>query len=303
MAKPHTGPKALQLRERMRALESAGKLGPGNPALMQRLGKLRGSDLEAKMIAPEVAQYAGFNPKDPATKTTIERASPFTRSSPMIYPEQMRRLFGTLLTGDLETMAPWSDGSGGANANLTYPSWSLPTGLGTRPATPKLVDPAFGFNEQLYAMVWGTMLLPTGWSRTWIDDTRITALASEQVSWNALETYVFIDPATSIADKARTTGTEKLFGVDHEKSAGARMLEWANNLVYEAYLVEVDAQGYYRLNADGRPKLKLKDGKPQLNPDIPGGDAALKRYVANMEVMRQLVSKFVVPLESTLPIP
>ena len=516
VAKPHTGPKALQLRERMRALESAGKLGPGNPALMQRLGKLRGSDLEAKMITPasvvdgrgrvrrgymfssdefadtgNVPSFrydAGADPyeqvkfletayenryvldafrrgrtmfnsegvvsrvqahyldtiqllaktfafamvlevDDPSKPTAtllgdgqygplsvsasvgfdlftrmltrpepgsycstgsdkcpgvqpygltdyiyVADPNPLPASRPYdftialgkgryihndfdysqgywwgdyqkqvgsfydktwaiyylaeafdsfvsnskedfidgryknvnfatIYPEQMRRLFGTLLTGDLETMAPWSDGSGGANANLTYPSWSLPTGLGTRPAPPKLVDPAFGFNEQLYAMVWGTMLFPTGWSRTWIDDTRITALASEQVSWNALETYVFIDPATSIAYKARTTGTEKLFGVDHEKSTGARMLEWANNLVYEAYLVEVDAQGYYRLNADGTPKLKLKDGKPQLNPDIPGGDAALKRYVANIEVMRQLVSRFVVPLESTLPSP
>ena len=224
-----------------------------------------------------------------------------------IYPEQMRRLFGTLLTGDIETMAPWSDPVAGTgaipNGALTYPAWSLATGLGTRPATPKLVDPAFGFNEQLYTMVWGTMFFPTGWSRTWIDDTRITALASEQVSWPALETYTFIDPATSITYKARTTGTEKLFGVDHEKSAGARMLEWANNLVYEAYVVETDAQGFYLLNTDGTPKLKLKDGKPQINPDIPGGDAALKRYVANLEVMRQLVSQFVVPLESTLPSP
>ncbi len=220
-----------------------------------------------------------------------------------IYPEQMRRLFGTLLTGDIESMAPSSDGAGGANGNLTYPSWSTPTGLGTRPAKPKLVDPAFGFNEQLYTMVWGTMFLPTGWQRGWIEDARITALASEQVSWPAAETYTFIDPATSITYKARTTGTEKLFGVDHEKSVGARMLEWANNLVYEAYVVEADAGGLYLLNADGTPKLKLVAGKPQLNPDYPGGDGALKRYVANLEVMRQLVSTFVVPLESTLPQP
>ena len=224
-----------------------------------------------------------------------------------VYPQQMRRLFGTLLTGDVEAMAPWSDaasGKGGVpTANLTYPAWHLPDNLGTRPATPKLVDPAFGFNEQLYAMVWGTMFFPTGWSRTWIDETRITGLASEQVSWPVAETYVFLDPATNITYRARTTGTELLFGVAHEKSIGARMLEWANNLVYEAYICETDAKGFYLLNADGTPKLKLKDGKPQRNPDIPGADAALKRYVANIEVMRQLVSKFVAPLEATLPSP
>lgn len=223
-----------------------------------------------------------------------------------IYPTQTRRLFGALLTGDIESIAPWAEtaGPGGIpNANLTYPSWHLPDGVGTRPAKPKLVDPAFGFNEQLYAMVWGTMFFPTSWSRGFIDDARITALASEQISWPALETYTFINPATGITYRARTTGTEKLFGVDHEKSVGARMLEWANNLVYEAYIVETDAQGFYLLNPDGTPKLKLKDGKPQVNPDIPGGDAALNRYVANIEVMRQLVSTFVMPLEQSLPAP
>ena len=220
-----------------------------------------------------------------------------------IYPEQMRRLFGTLLTGDIESMAPSSDGTGGGIGNLSYPKWSTPNGLGTRPAKPKLVDPAFGFNEQLYTMVWGTMFLPTGWQRGWVEDARITALASEQVSWPAAETYTFVDPATSITYRARTTGTEKLFGVDHEKSVGARMLEWANNLVYEAYLCETDAKGFYLLNPNGTPKLKLLVGKPQLNPDRPGGDGALKRYVANLEVMRQLVSTFVVPLQSTLPQP
>ena len=227
-----------------------------------------------------------------------------------VYPEQVRRLFAALLTGDIESFAPWADATAGAGgipgipgANLTYPDWHATGGNGTRPAKAKLVDPAFGFNEQLYAMVWGTMLFPTGFSRTFIDDARITALPTEQPSWPAAETYTFIDPATSITYRARTTGTEKLFGVDHEKGIGARMLEWANNLVYEAYVVETDAGGFYLLNPDGTPKLKLKNGKPQVNPDVPGGDAALKRYVANIETMRQLVQTFVVPLDSALPAP
>ena len=227
-----------------------------------------------------------------------------------VYPEQIRRLFGAVLTGDLESFAP-SAATGPAvggipgipGASLTYPDWHLPDGLGTRPVKAKLVDPAFGFNEQLYAMVWGTMLFPTGFSRTFIDEARITARPTEQPSWPATETYTFIDPATSITYRAHTTGTEKLFGVDHEKSVGARMLEWANNLIYEAYIVETDAGGLYLLNADGTPKLKLKSGKPQRNPDFPGTDATLKKYVANIETMRQLVQTFVVPLDSALPSP
>ncbi len=51
-AKAHTGPKAAQHRARMKALETAGKLGQGNPLLMQKLGKLKGSAIEAKMVDP-----------------------------------------------------------------------------------------------------------------------------------------------------------------------------------------------------------------------------------------------------------
>ena len=226
-----------------------------------------------------------------------------------VYPEQVRRLFAGLLTGDIESFAPWAEPAAGSagmipSAGVTYPDWHGVAGLGTRPAGAKLVDPAFGFNEQLYAMVWGTMFFPTGFSRTFIDDARITALPTEQPSWPGGETYTFIDPATSITYRARTTGTEKLFGVDRQKSIGARMLEWANNLEFDAYRCATDAQGFFLLNADGTPKLILgKDGKPQVNPDNVGGDTNLKRYVANIETMRQLVGTFVVPLDSALPTP
>ncbi len=218
-----------------------------------------------------------------------------------IYPEQTRRLFSALMTGDLESFAPTAEGAG--NTTLVYPEWHRLGDPGTRPAQPKIVDPAFGWNEQLYAMVWGTMLFPTSWSNSFINDARITALANEQLSWPAAETITFVDPETSITYRAHTTGTEKIFGVDKQKTVGARMLDWANNLVFEAYVCETDAQGYYLLNADGTPKLKLAGGKPQPNPDFPGGITALRRYVANLDVMRQLTSTFVRPLDSSLPNP
>jgi hypothetical protein len=226
-----------------------------------------------------------------------------------VYPAQMRRLIGTLLTGDLDTFAPWADattaGGGGIPVgSVAYPAWHTAAGLGARPAKAKLVDPAFGFNEQLYTMVWGTMFLPTAWTQDFINDARITALASEQISWPAAETYTFVDPATSITYRAHSTGTETLFGVEHEKSIGARMLEWANNLLCVGYLCDTDAAGYILLDADGTPKLTLDAaGKPQVNPDYPGGDVDLKKYVTNIEVMRQLVSTYVRPIEASLPDP
>lgn len=223
-----------------------------------------------------------------------------------IYPRQTARLFGALVTGDIESYAPWAgetSGGGVPSAGLVYPEWHLANGVGTRPVGAKIIDPAFGWNEQLYAMVWGTMFFPTTWSNQFIEDARITALASEQLSWPAAETYTFVDPVTSMTYRAHTTGTEMIFGVAKEKSLGARMLEWANNLVYSAYVVETTAGGDYVLNPDGTPKLKLVDGKPQLNEDYPGADVALKRYVANIDVMRQLVSTFVRPIGDSLPNP
>jgi hypothetical protein len=152
-------------------------------------------------------------------------------------------------------------------------------------------------------MVFGTIYLPTAWTQDFINDARITALASEQITWPAAQTIVFVDPVTSITYRAHTTGTETLFGLTRERTVGARMLDWANNLLCVGYTCQTDAQGNILLNTDGTPKLKLdaKTSAPILNPDYPGGDAALKKYVTNIEVMRQLVSTFVRPLEDSLP--
>ncbi|MFO0663146.1 MAG: hypothetical protein U0174_04295 [Polyangiaceae bacterium] len=212
-----------------------------------------------------------------------------------LYPTQMRRLMANLMTGDAVSFAPWATTGSGTvpTAQLSYPSWRDVAGPAARPANPKIVDPLFGWNEQLFAMVWGTMLFPTSWSQDFINDARIVVSDAEQVNWPAAETYTFVDPLTSLTYRAHTIGTEQVFGVAHEKSIGARMLEWANELIYSAYVVEKDVgTGAYILNPNGTPKLKLTAGKPTLNPDFPGADAVLKKYVTNLEVMRQLTRMY-----------
>ena len=44
----------LQRKVRAQALVDNGRLGPGNAALQQRMERLRGSNIEAQMITPEV---------------------------------------------------------------------------------------------------------------------------------------------------------------------------------------------------------------------------------------------------------
>ncbi len=98
-------------------------------------------------------------------------------------------LSANVLTGDLESYAPWAPATtGGKPTQVEYPKWHQATPPAARSNTSAMIDPNFGWNEQLYAMVWGTMFFPTDWSLSFVDDARITTLAGDQVSWPANET-------------------------------------------------------------------------------------------------------------------
>lgn len=226
-----------------------------------------------------------------------------------VFPAQLRRLYGSILTGDLETFAPWvsvqpSD-SDTPLGELVYPTWHDASDIGTRSNLAKLVDPNFGWNPQLYAMVWGTMYFTTNWSNSWVNDARIVVLDSEQPNWPADEIVRFVYPPSGLVYRARGTGTEVLFGQTREKAVGARMLAWANHLTTLAYLVQTGPGGQPLFNPDGTPQLELDaNGKPQENPANPGAKATLAKYVDTIDIFRQLTSKFEMPLgDGDLPQP
>lgn len=227
-----------------------------------------------------------------------------------IYPKQMRRLFSSLMTNDYDIYAPWVEvplnGDETPDGTLIYPTWHDPDGLGTRPATAQLADPNYGWNNQLYAMVWGTMFFPTNWSQDFVNDARITVKDSDQVNWPAAETLVFYDPVSGLTYRAHTSGTETLLGQVREKGTGARMLAWANRLLALTYLVTRDVDGNPVLNPDGTMQLILDvDGKPQLDPARPDGvEQALRKYVDSIDLFRQLTATFEQPLgDGDLPQP
>jgi hypothetical protein len=169
-----------------------------------------------------------------------------------------------------------------------------------------LVDPNYAFNEQLYAMVWGSMFFPTTWSASWIHDARIAVLASDQADWPANETYAFYHPATGLTYRAHAAGSEDVLGHTVQKGTGARMLAWANQIVMAAYLVETDAStGDPIINPDGTPALKLDaEGKPIKNAANPGADLVLQKFVDQIDIFRQLTAEFSRPLsDEDLPDP
>ena len=226
-----------------------------------------------------------------------------------VFPDQTRRLFNALLTNDYDTYAPWVV-PGTANndtpeGTISYPAWSDANDVGVTPAGGLLADPNYAWNEQIYAMVWGAIFFPTNWSWDYIHEARIAVLPSETPGWPDNEIYAFYNPATALTYRAHSSGTEDIRGYTRQRSAGARMLEWANKLVTVAYLVEEDANSNPILDQYGTPQLLLDTGgQPQLNTANPGADLILQRFVDNLDQMRQLVDTFELPLDDwNLPQP
>ncbi len=224
-----------------------------------------------------------------------------------VYPNQMRRLFSNLITGDYSTFAPWATPPTDAVQTppivLEYPRWYDPTDVGTRPADSLLVDPNYGWNTQVYAMVWATMFFPTNWSNQWIHDARIAVLSTDEVNWPEIETYRFYDPRTGLTYRSHEAGTEDVLGKTVQMGTGARALEWANHLLTVSYLVVRDVNGDPVLQADGRPTLELDaNGLPQQDPANEGSIAAFAAYVDTLDLYRQLVATFEQPIDE-LPQP
>jgi hypothetical protein len=225
-----------------------------------------------------------------------------------VFPSQVRRLFNALLTGDYETYAPWvlPAGAGGDTplGTVSYPVWHDASASLGRPQGALLVDPNHAWNEQIYAMVWGSIFFPTNWSQAFIHEARITT-DFDFPGWPDAETYAFYHPTTGTTYYAHTRGSESVMGQLRQRSAGARMLEWANELLARAYLVDRDVNGAPLLDLYGTPILLLDvNGQPQPDPANPGADAVLQRYVDNIDMMRQLTQTFALPLgDGDLPQP
>ncbi|MEZ4225416.1 MAG: zinc-dependent metalloprotease [Polyangiaceae bacterium] len=218
-----------------------------------------------------------------------------------VFPEQVRRLYTNVLTGDLDVYAPHATAASSATetplGTLAYPTWSALGDLGTRPAGAFLVDPNNGWNEQLYAMVWGAAFFPTNWSSRWAHEAKIAVLPAEMPDWPANEVVAFSYPPTGLTYRARSYGLETLYGKTVDRGVGARMLHWANHLLTLAYVVDRDTNGAPILGPDGRPTLTLDtNGNPQLDPNNSAAVSALGQYVDFIDMMRQVTATFELPL-------
>lgn len=186
-----------------------------------------------------------------------------------LFPDGYRRWLGNALTGDDELKGPRIAAQANGNPitdDDDYPalaigwtSWWKPTGpescfpldgsitcgiysAGTNgdfdsqaPANTVVLDPQIGWEQQKFLIAMTLMYLPENQKQYWLDLMQIYELGVDNDPGfeNRIE---FHHPGGKVF-VARTYGTEVIFGKTVQKGIGARILEYANQLVEQAYEV------------------------------------------------------------------
>ena len=182
-----------------------------------------------------------------------------------LFPEGFRRFFGNALTGDDflkgpriaagATGAPLLDKDGHPQSGIGWTSWwgaepefCFPaqgtTACGVWgdndydlkpddiPQT-VVLDPQIGWEEQKFFIAYALLYLPENQQQWWLDMLRIWELGKD-ADPGFVNRIEFHNP-TGKTYVAKTFGTEELMGRVVQRGISARILEYANELLYEAY--------------------------------------------------------------------
>lgn len=101
------------------------------------------------------------------------------------------------------------------------------------PANTAIIDPLIGWEQQKFLIAWTYIYLPENQKRFWLDRMEIKELGKDvDPGWTSRIELHIPDGSTYIA---RTYGTETIFGKTVQKGVAARVLEYANELLSQAY--------------------------------------------------------------------
>jgi hypothetical protein len=248
-----------------------------------------------------------------------------------LFPEGYRRMLANNLTGDdflkgprvaSENNKPLVDAQGYPTEGIGWVSWwplSGPEvcfpkdgttvcdryGQGTGPFDPKApaqvmaVDGQVGWEQQKFLIAWTMMYLPENQKQGWLNQLRLWEKTqdTDPPFENRIE---FHDPNGSVYI-AKTFGTETIFGTEVQQGIAARVLEYANSLLVQAYeTVPVTLNGvtWYEpvLNpATGLPIVKKyysddTDGVTQINENPFA--IKLAEYASVVSFLRQAVGVY-----------
>ncbi len=136
-----------------------------------------------------------------------------------------------------------------------------------------VIDPQIGWEQQKFAMLFSFIFLPENQRTQWTDQMQIyetIGLPADMSGWeNRIE---FRDP-DGLSYFAKSYGTETLFGKTVQKGIGARVVEYANDLLQKAVVTEPIVNkagvtiGYSaKLDANGKVQYRTVDKSGNLVP-------------------------------------
>jgi hypothetical protein len=220
-----------------------------------------------------------------------------------IYPNQVRRLFSQIMQGDSQTYGPYVvPGTAGVTkdniARVRYLPWEkydesdLSTVNLDYSKDAVLLDPLVGWEQQYRALIDVFWFGPTSLTMDVTDQARIFSPGDgATVEIDPNEQVQFKDPGTGTIYVARTYGKERINVKASmvERSMGARMVQYANQLAAATFVVD---------SADPKTGLLTyrKDafGQPVCADETlcVANKAKLKGFVANLDVVRQLTRAY-----------
>lgn len=121
-------------------------------------------------------------------------------------------------------------------SSIVCSAYGAPTSAPYNPQAPAnvaLLDPLVGWEQQKFLISWTYVYLPENQKRYWLDRLELKEIGiSSDPDWlNRLELHI---PGGSTY-VARTFGTEQIFGKTVQKGVAARVVEYANELMTQAY--------------------------------------------------------------------
>jgi hypothetical protein len=206
-------------------------------------------------------------------------------------PEAFDRFFGGLLAEDWGSMAPYvvnpkpGDGMQPRFIDLT-------AAVPVREAGAQLMHPNIGYLQQLYSAIFSALYARENTDMTLIHKMRIWIDGVEgNISDAAFpkpeHQLKFYDPGSGFTYIARRFGNELIDGRVTERGIASRVMQRANQLVMQAYEVELDPNtNEPLLDVTGLPTLKLVDGQPVVKDGQ--RRAELVRYVGLIDSIKQL---------------
>lgn len=222
-----------------------------------------------------------------------------------LFPDGYRRFLGNLLTGEEflkgprvaagDGEVPLLDENGYPAQGIGWTSWwgETPTTCfpargttacrvygqldenfpETAPDQVAVLDGQLGWEEQKFYIAWTLLYLPENDQQNWVDQLRIWELGKDADP--GFDNRIELHAPSGKVYVARTYGRETIFGRTVQKGIAARVLEYANSLVAQAYETEDGPD----LDGDGEadwyePVFSPDTGEPVVlwDPGLAGTD-------------------------------